>query len=123
MVLLIGGLQEIPHDYYEASSIDGATGIKQFFKITIPLLSPTLYFIIQTRIIGALQQFDLIYMIMDTSNPAINSVETVVPLFYRYAFTYGDRGYGAAIVVLLLLVIMLLTAALQVTEKRWVYHS
>lgn len=123
MVLLIGGLQEIPHDYYEASSIDGATGIKQFFKITIPLLSSTLYFIIQTRIIGALQQFDLIYMIMDTSNPAINSVETVVPLFYRYAFTYGDRGYGAAIVVLLLLVIMLLTAALQATEKRWVYHS
>ena len=80
MVLLIGGLQEIPHDYYEASEIDGATGIVQFFKITIPLLSPTLFFIIQTRIIGALQQFDLIYMVMDDSNPAINSVQTVVPL-------------------------------------------
>lgn len=123
MVLLIGGLQEIPHDYYEASSIDGANGIRQFFTITIPLLSPTLFFIIQTRIIGALQQFDLIYMIMDTSNPAIGSVETVVPLFYRYAFTYGNRGYGAAIVVLLLVVIMILTVALQATEKKWVYHD
>ncbi len=123
MVLLIGGLQEIPHDYYEASEIDGATGIVQFFKITIPLLSPTLFFIIQTRIIGALQQFDLIYMVMDDSNPAMNSVQTVVPLFYKYAFTYGNKGYGSTIVILLLAVIMLLTVILQKTEKKWVYHS
>lgn len=123
MVLLIGGLQEIPHDYYEASSIDGATGITQFFKITVPLLSPTLFFIIQTRIIGALQQFDLIYMVMDDSNPAMSSVQTVVPLFYRYAFTYGNKGYGSAIVILLLVVILALTVILQKTEKKWVYHN
>lgn len=123
MVLLIGGLQEIPHDYYEASEIDGATGIVQFFKITVPLLSPTLFFIIQTRIIGALQQFDLIYMVMDDTNPAINSVQTVVPLFYKYAFTYGNKGYGSAIVMLLLVVIMALTFILQKTEKKWVYHN
>ena len=123
MVLLIGGLQEIPHDYYEASSIDGATGITQFFKITVPLLSPTLFFIIQTRIIGALQQFDLIYMVMDDSNPAMSSVQTVVPLFYRYAFTYGNKGYGSAIVILLLFVILALTVILQKTEKKWVYHN
>ena len=123
MVLLIGGLQEIPHDYYEASSIDGATGITQFFKITVPLLSPTPFFIIQTRIIGALQQFDLIYMVMDDSNPAMSSVQTVVPLFYRYAFTYGNKGYGSAIVILLLFVILALTVILQKTEKKWVYHN
>ena len=123
MVLLIGGLQEIPHDYYEAASIDGASGIKQFFQITVPLLSPTLFFIIQTRIIGALQQFDLIYMVMDDSNPAMSSVQTVVPLFYRYAFTYGNKGYGAAIVMLLLVVILALTVILQKTEKKWVYHN
>lgn len=123
MVLLIGGLQEIPHDYYEASEIDGATGIVQFFKITVPLLSPTLFFIIQTRIIGALQQFDLIYMVMDDTNPAISSVQTVVPLFYKYAFTYGNKGYGSAIVMLLLVVIMVLTFILQKTEKKWVYHN
>ena len=53
MVLFISGLQEIPHDYYEAADIDGATGIRQFFYITIPLLSPTTFFIVQTRLIGA----------------------------------------------------------------------
>ena len=55
MVLFLSGLQEIPRDYYEAASIDGATGIKQFFHITIPLLSPTIFFVMVTRVIGAMQ--------------------------------------------------------------------
>lgn len=63
MVLFLAGLQEIPADYYEAASIDGATGIKCFFNITIPLLSPTIFFVMVTRIIGALQVFDLIFMV------------------------------------------------------------
>ena len=54
IVLFISGLQEIPGDYYEAAQIDGANGIRQFFNITVPLLSPTTFFIVQTRIIGAL---------------------------------------------------------------------
>lgn len=123
MVLMIGGLQEIPRDYYEASNIDGAGPLRQFFSVTIPLLSPTIFFIVQTRIIGALQQFDLIYMVMDTSNPALSSVETVVPVFYRYAFTYGNKGYGATFVILLLLVTLLLTAILQKAEKKWVFYN
>lgn len=123
MVLMIGGLQEIPRDYYEASNIDGAGPLRQFFSVTIPLLSPTIFFIVQTRIIGALQQFDLIYMVMDTSNPALSSVETVVPVFYRYAFTYGNKGYGATFVILLLLVTLLLTVILQKAEKKWVFYN
>lgn len=123
MVLMIGGLQEIPRDYYEASNIDGAGPLRQFFSVTIPLLSPTIFFIVQTRIIGALQQFDLIYMVMDTSNPALDSVETVVPVFYRYAFTYGNKGYGATFVILLLLVTLLLTVILQKAEKKWVFYN
>ncbi|MBR1709218.1 MAG: sugar ABC transporter permease [Clostridia bacterium] len=123
MILLISGLQEIPHDYYEASEIDGATGIRQFFKITIPLLSPTIFFILQTRIIGALQQFDLIYMVMDNSNRALPSVQTVVYYFYTNAFTYNNRGLGAAIVVCMLVIIMLITLILQKTEKKWVFYN
>lgn len=72
MVLFIGGLQEIPTDYYEAARIDGATGIQQFFHITVPLLSPTTFFIVQTRIIGALTIFDLMFMVMDKTNMALN---------------------------------------------------
>ena len=123
MILLISGLQEIPHDYYEAAEIDGATGVKQFFKITIPLLSPTIFFILQTRIIGALQQFDLIYMVMDNSNRALPSVQTVVYYFYTNAFTYNNRGLGAAIVVSMLVIIMIITFILQKSEKKWVFYN
>ena len=123
MILFLSGLQEIPHDYYEASEIDGATGIKQFFFITIPLLSPTIFFIVQTRIIGALQVFDLIYMVMDPTNQALKSVQSVVYIFYQHAFTNNDRGYGAAIVMCMLAVIMLVTFALQKSEKKWVFYN
>ena len=65
MVLFLAGLQEIPRDYYEAADIDGASGVRQFFNITIPLLSPTIFFVTITRVIGGLQVFDLIFMVMD----------------------------------------------------------
>lgn len=86
MVLFLSGLQEIPHDYYEAAQIDGATGVKSFFHITIPLLSPTIFFVLVTRVIGSLQVFDLMYMVMDKSNPALEKTQSLVYLFYKYAF-------------------------------------
>ena len=123
MVLFISGLQEIPGDYYEAAEIDGATGIKQFFHITVPLLSPTTFFIVQTRIIGALTIFDLMFMVMDKTNVALPKVQSVVYLFYDYAFVKGNKGYGATLVVLLLIFILILTFILQKAEKKLVYHN
>ncbi len=123
MVLFIGGLQEIPGDYYEAADIDGASGLRQFFAITVPLLSPTTFFIVQTRIIGALTIFDLMFMVMDKTNVALPKVQSIVYLFYQYAFTNGNKGYGATLVVVLLLFIMLLTWILQMAEKKIVYHN
>ena len=123
MVLLLGGIQDIPKDYYEAAAIDGSTGIHSFFHITIPLLSPTLFFIIQTGIIGALQLFDLPYMIMDRTSRAFKSVESVTYLFYQYSFEKSNRGYGAAIVVFMMLIIAVITYILQKTEKKWVIYN
>ena len=123
MVLFIAGLQEIPGDYYEAAQIDGANGIHQFFNITIPLLSPTTFFIAQTRVIGALTIFDLMFMVMDKSNAALPNVQSIVYLFYTYAFTYGNKGYGAAIVMILVAFIMIVTKIMQTVEKHLVYHA
>lgn len=123
MVLFIGGLQEIPGDYYEAATIDGANGIRQFFSITIPLLSPTIFFIVQTRIIGALTVFDLMFMVMDKTNAALNKTQSIVYLFYQYSFTNGNKGVGATLVVILLVFIMILTFLLQKAEKKLVYHN
>ncbi len=119
MVLFIGALQEIPADYYEAATIDGANGFSQFFNITIPLLSKTTFFLVQTRLIGALTVFDLMFMVMSKTNVALKSVQSTVYLFYQYAFTNGNKGYGAAIVMLLVAFIMLVTLILQKIEKRF----
>ncbi len=123
MVLFIGGLQEIPRDYYEAAQIDGASSIRQFFDITIPLLSPTTFFIVQTRVIGALTVFDLMFMVMDKTNVALNKTQSIVYLFYTYAFTNGNKGYGAALVMVLIVFIMIITVILQRLEKKIVYHN
>ena len=123
IVLFLAGLQEIPNDYYEASSIDGATGIKQFFHITLPLLSPTIFFVVVTRVIGALQVFDLIFMVMGVTNPALPKTRSLVYLFYRYAFTESNRGYGSTVVVLLLVVIMVVTVFQMIAQKKWVFYN
>jgi multiple sugar transport system permease protein len=123
MVLFLGGLQEIPHDYYEAAEIDGASGVKQFFNITVPLVSPTTFFIVQTRIIAALQVFDLIYMMIDKTNVALKNTQSVVYVFYQYVFTQDNKGYGSTMIVLLLLVIMAITVVLQRAEKRFVFYN
>ncbi len=123
MVLFLSGLQEIPRDYYEAADIDGASGIKAFFNITLPLLSPTIFFVMITRIIGALQVFDLVYMVMDNTNPALPKTQSIVYLFYQYSFTYGNKGYGSTIVILLLAVVMVITVIQMKAQKKWVYYN
>ncbi len=122
MVLFISGLQEIPRDYYEAAEIDGATGIKSFFHITIPLLSPTIFFVLVTRVIGALQVFDLIYMVIDKSNPALENTQSLVYLFYKYTFINKNMGYGATIVVCLLILTMIVTVFQMIGQKKWVFY-
>ncbi len=123
MILFLSGLQEIPKDYYEASSIDGASPIKQFFKITIPLLSPTIFFVAITRVIGALQVFDLIFMIIDKTNPALVKTQSLVYLFYQYSFVENNRGVGSAIVVLLIMIIMVITLVQMKAQKKWVHYN
>ena len=122
MVLLLAGLQEIPRDYYEASNIDGASAVKQFFSITIPLISPTLFFVLVTSIITAMQVFDVIYMMIDVTSPSYNSTVSLVYLFYNNSFKYSDKGYGSAIVMLLLLIIMIITVIQTKLQKKWVNY-
>lgn len=122
MVILLAGLQEIPKDYYEASNIDGASAVKQFFNITLPLVSPTLFFVAVTSVITAMQVFDVVYMMIDVANPAYNHTVSLVYLFYNNAFKYSNKGYGSAIVVLLLTIIMLITMIQMKAQKKWVNY-
>ncbi len=123
MIILLSGLQDIPRHYYEAASIDGASATQKFFRITIPLLSPTMFFLMITTIIGSLQVFDVIYLMISKSNPAIDSVQSVVFLFFRSSFIQYDKGYGAAIAVVILVIIMIITSIQLALQKKWVHYN
>lgn len=123
MVLFLAGLQEIPRDFYEASEIDGANAFQQFFHITLPQLSATLFFVLVTRVIASFQVFDMILMMVDRSSPALPKTQSLVYLFYRYAFVENNKGYGSAIVVLLLLIIMVITVIQMMMQKKWVHYE
>lgn len=122
MILLLAGLQEIPKDYYEAATIDGATPVKQFFNITLPLVTPTLFFVVVTTVIGAFQVFDVIFMMIEPGSEAMLHTESLAYLFYKHSFILNDKGYGSAIVVLLLLIILVLTGIQMKLQKKWVNY-
>lgn len=123
MILFLAGLQEIPRDYFEAADIDGASGVAQFFRITIPLLSPNIFFVATTRTIAAMQVFDLIFMMIHKTSPVIPRTQSLVFLFYKYTFEQYNQGYGSTVVVLLLVVILGLTVIQQFIQKRWVHYN
>lgn len=123
MIILLAGLQEIPETFYEAADIDGASPVRKFFNITVPLVSPTIFFVVVTTIIGSLQVFDYIFMMIDSSNPALMSTQSLVYLFYKYSFTINDKGYGSAIIMFLLVIIMIITVIQLKLQKKWVHYQ
>lgn len=123
MILLLSGLQEISTTYYEAADLDGAGPVRQFFSITLPLLTPQLFFVLVTSIISAFQVFDLIYVMFDETNIALSHVESLAYLFYEHTFVLDDKGYGAAIVIVLVILIMIVTAIQLVGQKKWVNYE
>ena len=123
MVILLAGLQDIPGSYYEAAQIDGADSLKQFLHITVPLVSPTLFFVVLTTMISSLQVFDHIYMMLDSTNPALKSGESIVYLFYKYTFANNNKGYSSAIATVLLFLLMLLTVIQMKMQKKWVHYQ
>ncbi len=123
IIILLAGLQEIPTTYYEAAKIDGAGPIRTFFNITMPLVSPTLFFVVILTFIESLQVFDTIYMMIDKQNNAMSSVQSLVFLFYRYAFVSNDKGYASVIVTLLLVIILIITGIQMYFQKKWVHYD
>ena len=122
-VLLLSGIQNISKSYYEAASLDGATKIQHFFHITLPMVSPTLFVVMIMRLMASLKVYDLIYMMIDTANPAITSAQSLMYLYYREAFVAGNRGYASAIVVWTVLLIGIVTAFQFWGQKKWVNYE
>lgn len=122
-VLLLSGLQNISKSYYEAASLDGATKVQQFFHITLPMVSPTLFVVLIMRLMSSIKVYDLIYMMIEESNPAITSAQSLMYLFYRESFVAGNRGLGSSIVIWTVALIGLVTAVQFWGQKKWVNYE
>lgn len=123
LIIILAGLQNIPKTYYEAADIDGAGPVKKFFNITVPLVSPMIFFVLITSLMGAIKQFDYFYIMLDEANPAIAKSQTLLYLFYKHAFTINEKGYASAIVLLAFIIIMLITAFQFWFQKKWVHYE
>ncbi len=119
MLIFLAALQDVPASVYEAASIDGVSKVKQFFKITVPLISEKSMFVIIIGIIGTLQMFDQAYIISDGKGGPLDSTMTVVLYLYNKAFKQNQMGYGAAIAFVLFAIIFILTIIQKtVIEKK-----
>jgi multiple sugar transport system permease protein len=107
MVLFAAGLDGIPEQYYEAARIDGANGWHRFWKITLPLLSPTTLFILVLSIIGSFQVFDLVYVL--TFGGPLGTTKVLVFYLYEHAFKFFDMGYASAVAYVLFAVLFVVT--------------
>jgi multiple sugar transport system permease protein len=121
IVIFLAGLQSISESYYEAASVDGANGFQRFFRITVPLITPSLFFYFIITMISAFQTFESIY-IMTRGGP-VNSTTTMVYYIYRNGFRNFKMGYASSQAIVLFSVIMVLTLIYWRLQDRWVVYD
>lgn len=122
VIILSAGLRSIPRELYEAASIDGASAWRQFRSITVPLLSPSIFFLTIMTTIGGFQLFDALFAMIGTNNPAEPRTRSLVYLFYREAFVNSDQGMGAAVAVVIFACVAVVTFVQFLGQRRWVNY-
>lgn len=121
MLVFLSALKQIPSTLYEAAKVDGAGGIGRFFKITLPLLTPTIFFNLIMQMISGFLAFTQCFII--TQGRPMNSTLFYSVYMYQQSFSYYNTGYGAAMAWVMLLIISLMTLLLFGTKKFWVYEG
>lgn len=122
-LLFLGGLQNISESYYEAAAIDGANRLQQFRFITLPLLTPTMFFVVITLVIGYFQIFDAVWLMPVEGTAASRQLSVIVVEVVRNAFSYNRMGYASAISWVLFGLIFIITFIQLRVQKRWVYYE
>ncbi|MDN0199228.1 sugar ABC transporter permease [Streptomyces sp. S.PNR 29] len=122
-VLLLAAMKGIPRELYEAAEVDGAGAVRQFWSITVPHLTPIIFFNLVMGLIGAFQVFSQVYILTKAQAGAYNASQTMVPLLFDQAFSYYHMGYASAISWLLFAVILVFTLLAFRTTRRWVFYE
>jgi multiple sugar transport system permease protein len=123
MVIFLAAVQEIPQHLYESAELDGANAWRRTWHITLPMLSPTIFFNLVLGIIGAFQYFTTAFVVSGGQGGPAGSTTFYSLLLFRNAFSYFKMGYASAMAWLLFLVVLLVTLVLFRTSSRWVYYE
>lgn len=123
VVIYLAGLQDIPQDFYDAAQVDGASAWQRTKTITLPLLTPVIFFNLIMGTIGALQNFVLPYTLTNGQGTPANSMMFYVMYLYTNGFGYLKMGYASAMAWILFLIVVVLTAIIFVSQKRWVHYQ
>jgi len=121
MLIFLSGLKQIPVALYEAAKVDGATGVQNFFKITLPMLTPTIFFNLINQLINGFMAFTQSYII--TQGKPRDSTLFYTVYMYQNSFTYNKMGYGSAMAWFMIIIVGLITLFLFKTQKYWVYYE
>lgn len=121
MLIFLSSLKQIPQSLYEAANVDGANGISKFFRITLPLLTPTIFFNLVMQMINGFLAFTQSYII--TQGKPMNSTLFYTVYMYQQSFEFYNTGYGAALAWVMLAIIGLITLFLFATKRVWVYEG
>lgn len=121
MLIFLSGLKQIPVSLYEAASIDGANKVQSFFKITLPMLTPTIFFNLINQLINGFMAFTQSYIITQGKPRDTTLFYTVY--MYQNSFTYGKMGYGCAMAWFMVIIVSLLTFIIFKSQKYWVYYE
>lgn len=120
MIILGAGLKDIPSDLYEAARVDGASRWRQFRSITVPMLTPSIFFVLIVTTISSFQLFDLLYALLGSSNPVLPHTMSIVFYFYSSGFIQNDKGLAAATAMVIFVLIGVITLVQFRLQKRWV---
>ena len=121
MLIFLSALKQIPNSLYESAEVDGARRSTIFFKITLPMLTPTIFFNLILQIVNGFRVFTESYIITDGG--PMDSTLSYVLYLYRRAFTYFDMGYSCALAWILVVIIAVFTIVLFKTQNKWVYYE
>lgn len=123
MIIFLAGLKQIPNEYYEAASVDGAGKVTKFLHITLPCLSPIILFNLVMQMINAFQAFTQAYIISAGKGGPLNSTMFYTLYLYTKGFYYYEMGYASAMAWVLLFIIAVLTAVIFKTSNSWVTYA
>lgn len=121
MLIFLGGLKQIPTSLYEAATVDGCSRPRQFFKITLPMLTPVIFFNLIQQTINAFTAFTQSYIV--TNGKPLDSTLFYAVYMYRRSFEFSEMGYGAAMAWFMLFVVGLLTLLIFKSSGKWVYRA